>query len=85
MNRMKEKEIFGTYDIGLAAALIESGHDIDCFDRTNPNSNRTEFLFEKTPEVKEDANLYASNSLNVSARSYKNTLTTLKSKIFNQE
>ena len=68
-------------DLGCAAAIMVAGHDLESINRID-DSNRMEFVFPDSEEVRKVANCYLSGNHIVNARSYSETLKVLKTRIY---
>lgn len=72
-------QIFSTFDLGLAAALISI--DFQLFDLDKSNPRKVQFLFKDSNDLQEAIEDYWSNSLKVNARTNFETLKMLKNRI----
>jgi hypothetical protein len=81
MNKSKPEDdtVFTTYDLGLSAALLASGHKLQELDRSN---RRVLFVFEHKRGIDVAANKFYADELRVKARSYFDSLKALKSKLY---
>lgn len=75
-------DIFGTFDLGAAAALVLTGFDLLSLDKDNPKKMR--FIFRKDPAIEEAVKQYWADSLSVEARGYFDTLKMLKNRIYSE-
>ncbi len=69
-------------DLGLAAALVSLGHNLQGTNRNN--SGRVYFVFKDTPALQTATDAYWNNELNVNARAYSDALKTLKNLIYSE-
>jgi len=75
-----ESSVFTTYDLGLSTALLCTGFTLLSVDKENPQ--KVLFIFQKTYQIEDIANLYLSNGLEVKARSFFDNLKAIKTKIY---
>lgn len=76
----KNENLFSTYDIGLATALMTVGHKLYEMDRSNPKKACFHFLRVSTIDKAVDD--YWVAELKVDARSFFENLKTLKNRIY---
>lgn len=67
-------------DLGLAAALVSVGHALQ--NTVRSDGGRVYFVFESTPTLQQDTSAYWSDTLLVGARTYSDSLKSLKSLIY---
>ncbi len=79
--KLKQEELFSTYDIGVSTALLCSGYTLLKVDKDNPQ--KALFIFENKIGIEIAANQYFSNTLSVKAREYFDQLKALKNLIYN--
>lgn len=72
--------IFTTYDLGVSAALLSAGFELQGLERTNPR--KVLFVFKHKKDIEKYANNYFSDKLKVKARSYFDNLKALKNKLY---
>lgn len=88
MNKLKNSEensgcdVFTTYDLGLAGALLASGFKLKCLDRSN--QRRALFIFEFKSGIDVSANRFFTDQLRVKARSYFDCLKALKNQLYTE-
>ena len=70
-------------DLGLAAALVSSGHEMRGTSRDI--SGRFYFIFAQTNEIDRDTNAYWADTLNVRARNFFDNTKMLKGRIYADE
>ena len=76
----KDYDVFTTYDLGVASALLTSGYKLLDVDRTN--NRKVLFIFEQKADIEKVANSFFTDELRVKARSYFDNLKALKSKLY---
>ncbi len=88
MNKQKNSEensdenVFTTYDLGLAGALLASGFKLKRLDRSN--LRRALFVFEFKSGIDISANRFFTDQLRVKARSYFDCLKALKNQLYTE-
>lgn len=86
MNKQKNSEensdtdVFTTYDLGLAGALLTVGYKLQGLDRTN--NRRALFMFVHKQGIDVSANRFFTDDLRVNARSYFDNLKALKNNLY---
>lgn len=70
---------FATFDLGLAAALVGSGHELV---ELVQKDHRAQFCFTRTKQLARDVEGYWGDFLTVSARTYFDNLKMLKTRIY---
>jgi len=78
-NILEDHDVFTTYDLGVAAALLTSGYKLLDVDRTN---RKVLFIFEQKANIEKVANSFFTDELRVKARSYFDNVKALKSKLY---
>lgn len=79
-NILEDHDVFTTYDLGVAAALLTSGYKLLDVDRTN--NRKVLFVFEQKTNIEKTANRFFTDELRVKARSYFDNVKALKSKLY---
>jgi Domain of unknown function (DUF5659) len=77
---MATKNEYATSDLGLAAALVASGHMLVSVNKDNPR--RAIFIFKETGDLYSLADNYFNNSLTVYAQGYFESLKRLKTRLY---
>ena len=80
--KMTKSLPFFTYDIGIAAALISKGYQIDHIDRKNPK--KVCFKFCSSNYIQETVDLYWNDGLEINARTLLDSLKMLKNRLYSQ-
>ena len=75
-----QDQLFTTFDISLAAALISKGFHLLDLDKTNPR--KVQFLFKDSNNLQQVIDDYWSDSLQVNARTYFDDVKLLKNRIY---
>lgn len=74
-------DLFRTFDLGLAAALVATGNAVDTLDRSNPS--RVQFVFKQTNQLDEMIQAYWANTpIDLAPQVYFNALKGLKNQIY---
>ena len=79
---MDEEQIFKVRDLGLAAALVSSDHDVCATNRDK--SGRAHFVFIHSEKLEQTINEYWADKLEVKARKYFDNIKMLKSRIYSE-
>ncbi|MES2216408.1 MAG: DUF5659 domain-containing protein [Patescibacteria group bacterium] len=77
-----ESSVFTTYDLGVSAALLCLGYELERLDRDNPR--KALFVFKKRHSIEAYANDYFSDQLKVKARSFFDSIKALKNKLYSE-
>ncbi len=77
---INQNQIFSTFDLGLAAALISVSYQLKDLDRANPK--KVQFNFLNTTGIDEAVRDYFSDKLDVNARTYFDNIKMLKNLIY---
>ena len=80
---MTMNSTYSTYDLGLAAFLVEKGFKLEAMDRDNPR--KINFIFKRDDrrgEIEELANDYWSDKELLPPRKYFDTVKMLKNRIY---
>lgn len=77
---LEDHDVFTTYDLGVASALLTSGYKLLDVDRTN--NRKVLFIFEQKADIEKVTNSFFTDELRVKARSYFDNLKALKSKLY---
>lgn len=75
-------EIFATYDLGLASALITADFDLLTLDKSNLRKVR--FIFGRKAGIEKAVNDYWADELKVKGRSYFDNLKMLKNRLYSE-
>jgi hypothetical protein len=75
-----DSDVFTTYDLGLATALLTVGYKLENLDRSN--GRRVLFIFEHKTGIEITSNRFFSDDLKVKARSYFDNLKAIKTKLY---
>ncbi len=70
---------FSLADLGAAAALVCRGYKLLCLDRGNPH--RVNFVFQQECDLEITLDKYWSDTLEIRARAYFDTIKALKSRL----
>ena len=79
---LAESGQFGTFDIGLSAALVVAGYTLAALDRQDPR--KTQFMFERESGLEREIEAYWSKQLKVSALAYFDALKMLKNRLYSE-
>ncbi len=74
------KNSFLTFDLGLVAALISTGFQLQ--DLNKSNSKKVQFVFTESDDIKQAAEDYFSCNFQVDAQTYWNSVKALKSRMY---
>ena len=74
------KEIFQTFDLGLAGALISIGYQLLDLNKSNPR--KVQFIFPESNEIYKAVEDYWSGNLQVDARTYFDSIRMLKNHLY---
>ena len=77
-----QDELWATFDLGCAAAIIGAGYKLDSLDKENPR--KVQFLFEKSDGLLKVVDNYWSDRLIVKARTFFDTIKMLKNRIYSE-
>lgn len=77
-----DESLIATHDLGLATALVSSGHPVS--DIVRDDYGRAEFLFVKTIAAERAVNDYWADTLEVKARYFFDAIKMLKSRIYSE-
>ncbi len=80
---LEGNEVFATYDLGCAAALITADFELLTLDRENPRKVR--FIFRREVGVEKVADDFWSDRLEQKSRSYWDNIKTLKNRLYSNE
>ena len=75
-------QVFTTYDLGVAAALLCGGFELLHLDRTN--RSKVLFVFRRVIPIEETANAYFANRLTLNARAFFDQLKALKTRLYSE-
>lgn len=75
-------QVFSTYDLLCASALLCNGFELLSVDRTNPH--KALFIFLKEDAIEEVVESYWSDRLEVKARKYADTIKALKNRLYSE-
>lgn len=79
---LEEDKKFSTFDLGLAATLVNLEFELRELDKTNPR--KVEFIFQQTKGIQEAADRYWSNICHVNARTLVDNIKMLKNRIYSE-
>lgn len=79
-NQISSQDIFITFDIGLAAALITLGYELKTVDKTNIKKSR--FMIKRDEHIDKMINEFWSNKLLLPARTLIENIKMLKNRIY---
>lgn len=79
-NKTSTQDLFITFDIGLAAALISLGYELKNVDKTNLKKSR--FIFKRDEHIDKMINEFWSNKLLLPARTLIENIKMLKNRIY---
>jgi hypothetical protein len=74
--------VFTTYDLGVSTALLCAGFQLLSVEKDNPR--KALFIFQKADGIKDIADRYFSDRLEVKARSFFDHLKALKNKLYSE-
>lgn len=75
-------EIFATYDLGCASAVITAGFVLLTLDKTNPR--KIQFIFRKDSGIEKIVDDYWADRLEVKARTFFDNTKMLKNRIYSE-
>ena len=73
-------QLFTTFDLGLASAIVSCGFDLQEIDRTDPR--KALFVFPSSPKIDQLNADYCGSRLPVDARTFFNNTKMLKSQLY---
>jgi len=76
---LKAQDLFMTFDLGLAAALITSGCELTTIDKQN--RSKAQFIFHRKATIERDIQRYWDDTLQLPVRSMFDNLKMLKNRI----
>ena len=74
--------VFTTYDLGVSAALLCLGYELDHLEKDNPRKSL--FVFKRKSGIETYANRYFTDQLEVKARSFFDSIKALKNKLYSE-
>ena len=77
---INQNQTFQTFDLGLSAALISTGFELQDLDKFNPK--KVQFNFLRTSDIDETVRDYFSDRLDINARTYFDNIKLLKNMIY---
>jgi len=80
---MKIKNVYKTYDLACAAALISEGFILLTLDKENPR--KVQFVFNESNHIVEVIDKYWSDKLKVNARTFFDNIKMLKNRIYSDD
>lgn len=80
---LEGEEVFATYDLGCAAALVTADFALITLDRENPRKVR--FIFRREVGVERVADNFWSDRLEQKSRSYWDNIKNLKNRLYSDE
>jgi hypothetical protein len=75
-------QVFTTYDLGVAAALLCAGFELLVLDRAN--TRKVLFVFRRAKGIDDTANTYFADRLELNARAFFDQLKALKSRLYSE-
>jgi len=75
-------EVWTTYDLGVATALLCAGFELRSLDKANPR--KALFVFRKARTIDGTANAYFADQLKLNARSFFDQLKALKNRLYSE-
>ncbi len=75
-------QVFTTYDLGVAAALLCADFELLALDRANPR--KVLFIFRRAPRIEDTANSYFAGRLELNARGFFDQLKALKNRLYSE-
>ncbi|HUD03117.1 MAG TPA: DUF5659 domain-containing protein [Candidatus Paceibacterota bacterium] len=75
--------VFTTFDLGVSAALLCIGFELQAVDRADPR--KALFVFKREDGIEDFANQYFTDQLEVKARSFFDALKALKNRLYSSE
>ncbi len=75
-------EMFATYDLGCAAALITAGFVLVSLDKANPR--KVQFIFRRETEIENIVDDYWADRLEVKARTFFDNIKACKNRIYSE-
>lgn len=82
-NEANRRELFSTFDLGLASALVSKGFPLKSLENTK--GGKTRFIFLGTPDIENAAGEYWNNNLKVCARTFFENQKMLKNRIYSDQ
>jgi hypothetical protein len=76
-------EVFATYDLGCAAALVTADFALLTLDRTN--TRKVRFIFRRETEIEKIADDFWSDRLEQKSRSFWDNIKNLKNRLYSDE
>jgi len=80
---LNDDEVFATYDLGCAAALITADFELLTLDRTNVR--KMKFIFRREARIKKIADDFWSDRLEQKSRSFWDNIKNLKNRLYSDE
>ena len=74
------EQVWTTYDLGIAAALLCLGYELLSLDRANPR--KVLFIFRHHEKIDDVANAYLADKLELNARAFFDQLKALKNRLY---
>lgn len=75
-------QVFTTYDLGVAAALLCADFELLALDRANPR--KVLFIFRRATRIDDTANSYFAGHLELNARGFFDQLKALKNRLYSE-
>lgn len=79
---LENDEVFATYDLGCAAALITAGFAVVSLDKANPR--KAQFFFRREIGIEDVVDDYWADRLEVKARAFFDNTKMLKNRIYSE-
>jgi len=80
--KLQNEDIFATYDLGCASAVITAGFVLLYLDKANPR--KIQFIFRKDSGIEETVDDYWADRLEVKARTFFDNTKMLKNRIYSE-
>lgn len=80
---LEGNEVYATYDLGCAAALVTANFDLLILDRTN--THKVRFIFRRETGIEKVADDFWSDRLEQKSRSFWDNIKNLKNRLYSDE
>lgn len=80
--RLEGDEVYATYDLGCAAALVTADFALFTLDKTNPR--KVQFIFRREVGIEKVVDEYWADRLEVKARAFFDNIKMLKNRIYSE-
>lgn len=78
---LPSSDFFTTFDLGLTCALFCLEHELYAVDKEN-NPNKAQFVFRRDKNMERDIEDYWNDRLKLNARSYFDSIRTIKNRLY---